>query len=228
MEGVNLDAHTDWCLSGGADGADLQWGMVAGRTGHGVIHFSFAKHKTTAPSDEVVILTRQQLASADPYCKLANKTLKRRFPAQSQHVTNLLRRDWFQVAVTESCYAVSTFEIPIGTTIPLGTVLRNVAVKGGTAWAVTMFIDRFQRQACPCYVFDQELGQWFRWMDGGWQCIYEPLKPTGIWAGIGARDLNKTGKLAIRVLMDYRQGYHDEARKAANPQYFEVIPRKQE
>ena len=225
MEGINLDAHTDWCLSGGAEGADLQWGMVAGHARHGVIHFSFAKHKTLAPSDEIVILTKQQLASADPFCKQANKTLKRRFPARSQLVTNLLRRDWFQVGVAESCYAVSTFEIPITTTMPLGTVIRDVQVKGGTAWAVTMFIDRFQGQGCPCYLFDQELGQWFRWV-GGWQCIYEPLKPSGIWAGIGARVLNKTGKLAIRVLMDHRQTYHEEAHRdrARRPEY-EVTPR---
>ena len=200
---LDLDSNANWCLSGGADGSDLQFGMCAGALGHGVIHFSFKGHETLAPETEVVILTEHQLAAADARCRVANRTLRRRFPAKSLKVTNLLRRDWYQVESAQSCYAVSTFDIPSGETIPLGTVFR-AKVDGGTAWAVQMFIDRHKAMG-PCYVFDQVVCHWFQWVGDGWQCIYEPPKPAGIYAGIGARRLLPIGKLAIRVLMDYKK-----------------------
>lgn len=206
---LNLSENANWCLSGGADGADLQWGMVAGSIGHGVLHYSFQGAKTQAPASELVMLTNEQLKTADRYCRAANKTLGRRFPANSQHVTNLLRRDWYQVSIAASCYGVSTFEgRKPAPTLPLGTVL-DATIKGGTAWAVQMFIDRHDGAACPCYFFDQVSADWFQWI-GGWQRIYQPPKPQGIYAGIGARDLLPMGKLAVRVLMEY-------AKKSENP-----------
>jgi len=205
---TNLDGH--WCLSGGASGADISWGMAANRANHRVIHFSFNEHKTLASPEQIVSLSEAELAAADPHCRLANRTLRRRFPTRSRHVTNLLRRDWYQVngmpahgiPAPTSCYAVSTFDLPIRTTLPLGTVIRKAQIKGGTAWAVTMFINRHQWQECACYVFDQQICHWFHWIGGGWGCIYEPPRPQGIWAGIGSRELNRIGDLAIRVLMD--------------------------
>ena len=95
---INLDGKANWCLSGGAEGSDLRWGTVAKAIGHGVIHFSFAGHRTLAAADELVILTAAQLAEADQYCHRANQTLKRHFPAKSAHINNLLRRDWYQVS----------------------------------------------------------------------------------------------------------------------------------
>jgi len=201
---IDLDSNENWCLSGGADGADLQWGMTAGALGHGVIHFSFAGHRTQAPVSETVWLTKAQLAAADPQCHLANATLHRRFPAKLSFVTNLLRRDWYQVECAEACYGVSTFGLSPGATIAPGTVFTDAEVRGGTAWAISMFLDRHQRQACRCYLFDQILCHWFQWNGTGWECIYEPPQPSGIYAGIGARDLLPMGKLAIRVVMNYK------------------------
>ena len=202
---INLDDKANWCLSGGAIGSDLAWGVAAAAVGHGVIHFSFQGHQTLAPPEQVVRLTAEQLASADEPCRRANQTLRRRFPARSQRTTNLLRRDWFQVAPAEACYAISTLGIPLGPTIPLGTVLRHGEVKGGTAWGVQMFIDQHAGATCPCYLFDQQLCHWFQWNGDGWKCIYEPPAPKGIYAGIGARDLLATGKLAISFAMDQPQ-----------------------
>jgi hypothetical protein len=201
---LDLDSNANWCLSGGADGSDLQFGMCAGARGDGVIHFSFRGHETSAPDAELVVLTQSQLQAADRSCRVANKSLRRKFPAKSLRVTNLLRRDWYQVETAQACYGVSVFDRPSGETIPLGTVF-HMRVKGGTAWAVQMFIDRHHGAACPCYVFDQVLCHWFQWVGEGWQCIYEPPKPSGIYAGIGIRDILPMGKLAIRVLMDYKR-----------------------
>lgn len=200
---MNLDDHDDWCLSGGAVGADLEWGHTAEAIGHGVIHFSFANARTSAPSQTLEILTAKELEAADFYCHRANRSLGRKFPSRSWHTTNLLRRDWYQVAAASSCYGVSTLGVPPGPTIPLGTVIAG-NVKSGTAWAVQMFIDRHDGEACACYLFDQILCHWFQWHGDGWQCIYEAPKPLGVYAGIGARDLLPIGQIAIRVLMNYR------------------------
>lgn len=175
------------CLSGGAAGSDLQWGMCAGRAGHGVIHWSFARHRTFAPREEVVILTERQLHEADPFLVEANKTLHRTVPFNKPHIMNLLRRDYFQVQWSNRVYVVSTVD-------------RDDTVKGGSGWAVQMFLDR--KPDGEVYLFDQKAGRWLSWQ-AGWAVILTPPKPFGIWAGIGARDLLLNGKEAIRALMEY-------------------------
>lgn len=203
---MNLDLSRNWCISGGADGADLAWGARASECQHEVIHFSFAHHHTKAPPDSRVILTRDQLMTADPHCAAANRCLHRRFPSRSQYATNLVRRDWFQVAESQACYAVSSFSnLHIQRTIPLGTVLGGLHLDGGTAWAVTMFIARHEGRACSCFVFDQDKCHWFQWHGDGWECIYQPPRPEGIWAGIGTRRLKPIGRLAISTLLDVRR-----------------------
>ena len=177
------------CLSGGAAGADSQWGMAAGMAGHMVIHFSFQGHKTQVPQDEIVVLTDEQLREADPHLEKANETLKRKVPYNKPWVVNLLRRNWFQVKDTQSVYAVSH--------------LDNGMVSGGTAWATQMFIDRFEGGECPLYLFDQKQGAWLTWARGRWSSSSFVHPPHGIWTGIGSRDLNETGKRAIRTLLNY-------------------------
>ena len=104
----------------------------------------------------------------------------------------------------QSCYAISTFGISSTNRIAVGECLdTECEVDGGTAWAVQMFIDRFDDQECDCYVFDQVACYWFKWT-GAWQRIYQPPFPEGIWAGVGKRDLLLQGRLAIRALLDQR------------------------
>lgn len=182
------------CLSGGAKGADAQWGMNAGRDGQSVIHWSFEGHKHYVAEVEVVRLSEEQLEKADGALKKASKTLKRPWPGKrSKNVSSLLRRNWYQIAWCESLYAVSTIND------------KNL-VDGGTGWAVQMYLDRMEKEALfeplPLYVFDQKLEQWFQWI-GGWRPIDAPPKPSGVWAGIGTRELNDAGKWAIRNLFDW-------------------------
>lgn len=134
------------------------------------------------------MLNDAQLREADPFCTRANATLCRSFPPRSNFAANLLRRNWYQVRDSNACYAVST--------------IKNGMVQGGTAWATALFIDKHNGAACACYVFCQEASHWFVW-DGTWEQIYEPPPPSGIWAGVGSRELAPNGKLAIRVLLDW-------------------------
>jgi hypothetical protein len=188
-----VDKLQDICLSGGADGSDLQWGMTAGQAGHMVVHWSFEGHRSKAPASEVVVLSNEQLDEAEAPCKQASKSLQRWFPPKSLYVRNLLRRNWFQVREAERVYAIVT--------------LLHGIVQGGTAWATQMFIDRFNGEKCECYVYDQETEAWFQWSGpNGWVMLPDgPPKPHGVWAGIGSRDLKQCGKDAIRSLMGYQK-----------------------
>lgn len=183
------DLVENLCVSGGADGADLQWGMVAGRAGYAVRHFTFTGHRSKAPAEEIVVLTKDQLAVADVHLHTANRTMKRKWPVSNQFVANLLRRNYYQVAWSDAVYAVASIE--------------NGMVTGGTSWAVQMFLDRFGFDPAPVYVFDQLTDRWLTWNGSGWDEIDQPPKPSGVWAGIGSRDLKDNGKMAIRNLLGY-------------------------
>ena len=182
------------CLSGGAKGADAQWGMTAGKAGHSVIHWSYEGHKAQAPEQEVVRLTKEQLEVADSALHRANETLKRTVPTWKPWLCNLLRRNYYQVKWTGAVYGVGK--------------LIHGQVDGGTAWAIQMYLDRFSKDGedpsgLKLYFFCQTLDAWFIW-DGGWRSLGgPPPAPQGIWTGIGSRDLLKNGKDAIRSLMGY-------------------------
>lgn len=180
------------CLSGGADGADLQWGMLSENLGHVVIHWGFVGYRTNAPKEHVVVLNEDQLKEADPYLERASKGLKRYWPASSEYTRNLLRRNWFQINQTQSVYAVAPTD-------------HDMSIKGGTAWAVQMYLDRFIHDSeplekCQCYLFDMSSNCWWQWK-GDWKIISQPPKPAGIWTGIGSRDLSTTAKWRMRKLM---------------------------
>lgn len=191
---LSLFEGNDICLSGGAEGADLQWGAQAGLIGHSVIHWSFEGHRSQAPESELVQLTSEQLSQADDAVARANKTLGRRWPSNNDFTNNLLRRNWYQVKDAESLYAVSSLD-------------RKTGVSGGTAWAVQMYLDRFlideePMEKCRAYLFDRNTRLWYQFDGTRWvNLISRPPKPQGIWAGIGSRDLDYGCRIEIRKLL---------------------------
>ncbi len=179
MENANI------CLSGGAIGADVEWGLYAGLAGHQVVHWSFARHRTKAPADQITVLSQEQLEIADPYLEQANRYLQRKWPIRNYTVSNLLRRNYYQVRWTDAVYAVSHLDM-------------CGQVDGGTAWATTMFANIHPDR--PMYLFDQKVKAWYIWVDG-WKPMTElPTRPSGTWAGIGSRKLLDTGREAIREM----------------------------
>lgn len=168
-------------FSGGAKGADMLWGDNALQHGQDFIHWSFEGHKK--PSRNFIILPETALLMADKACHKANQTLGRRFPPRNHDVASLLRRSWFQVVKADSVYAISKLE--------------NGQVAGGTAWATQMFIDKFNQKACQAFVFCQTKESWHEWDGKNFVEIEYPPVPQGRWAGIGSRDLKKSGEKAI-------------------------------
>ena len=185
---INFDG--DLCLSGGANGADLQWGMTAGSIGHGVIHWSFHDHNTKAPYEEIVRLTDDTLEEGLETVKRAAKRLNKCVPYK-QYVRKLILRSYFQIRDSSSLYAVGNF--------------KNGEVDGGTSWAVEMFKERMEEDYdLKMYVFDQRQNVWKEYtVQDGWKIIETPPIPSGIWTGIGSRELTNDGKEAIRNLMGW-------------------------
>ncbi len=176
------------CLSGGAKGADLAWAEAAKTAGHKIMHFVFEGHKQKNNANAVV-LTQDELSVADPHLKVANQTLKRRFPTNKLFVNNLLRRNYFQIADTKRVYAV------------INGFDENGNPSGGTAWALQMFVD--SRNIFPVYVYDQVSERWYTYGDmfSKWiEYNVDVPKPYGIWTGIGTRDLTPSGEKAIKDL----------------------------
>lgn len=170
------------CYSGGAVGADRLWGKLALEDGQDVVHYSFANHKIDKdfPGNEKLYeLGNDELVIADKYLKLANNVIRRKFPTKSWHTNNLLRRNFYQIARSESVYAIANLE--------------DNRVSGGTAWAVQMFIDKCKRHSknYPCFLFDQISNTWYIYshQEMIWKECSSPPKPSGIWTGIGSRDI---------------------------------------
>jgi hypothetical protein len=176
------------CLSGAARGADTLWGEAARRSGHALVHWSFAGHHGRGSEADVVELSPGQLAIADPHLAQAAQALHRAWPPASDHAANLLRRDYFQAAWSDSLYAIADRD-------------RRGRIKSGTAWAVQIFVERFAARPCRAYLFDQGRRNWARWAGDAWTDIGALPKPAGIWAGIGTRDLRPEGADAIAACL---------------------------
>ncbi|KAI0153867.1 hypothetical protein BJ166DRAFT_533930 [Pestalotiopsis sp. NC0098] len=180
-----LKNKTNVCLSGGADGADLEWGRCAEAFGHEVIHWSFPGHKSQAVESQLVRLDDDQLKISNGALEKAALALGKT-PPRRPYISRLLQRNYYQVAWSEACYAV--------------TVIREDVLPGGTAWATTMFA-QLHPENRNLYIFDQEKDAWFQWNGATWDQIDSPPQPVGIWAGIGSRDLRQNGRDAIRKLL---------------------------
>lgn len=184
-----MSSKSNICLSGGADGADIVWGMAAETAGHEVVHWTFAGHKSNA--NYLCELNDSQLRIADHYLELANKSLQRKWPTKSPTVNNLLRRNFYQVYYSDRVYAVSSIKED-------NSLLH---ITGGTAWACQMFVDKWLYNTHTStkpglYIFDQISNNWYEW-NGQWHQINLPPRPEGIYAGIGSREITDAGTQAI-------------------------------
>ena len=173
--------------SGGAEGADAEFGKQAKLIGHEVRHYVFRGMKSEC--DDLVVLNANELKEADEYLKWANIKLKRKFPTQSTYVDNLLRRNFHQIKDTYVVYAVAP--------------LKNKMVEGGTAWGVEL---AKIRNVSIIYLFNLNENKWNQWSYAAncWDYILEidMFKPNvfSVYTGIGSRKLTQKGEDAIRQL----------------------------
>jgi hypothetical protein len=185
--------------SGGATGADTIFAAHAKNAGHEVRNFSFAGHKTKCR--DRFVLDERDLKANDEYLKIISRQLKRSYPTRTESTNNLLRRNVFQIIGTNEenhtlgVYAISTFS---------GKSDGIDSVSGGTAWAVATAIVEGgygKHEGLPVSVFDQNLGVWFLWdYNSNMFLTGDPPPFPKIYTGIGTRDINDAGVMAIRDL----------------------------
>lgn len=198
--------HTNVCLSGGAKGADYEWGQAASLIGHKVIHWSFPFHvkarDANIPAYQIVELSDSELLKEDvTHAVRLAASAQDQDPPQRDETWRLIHRIYFQVAWSISLYAVT-----------------EIDRKGGTRWAMEMFALIHPGLATDggLWMFDQDekVNAWLRYRggDGNWETRWEilgneeqPPRPSGRWAGVGTRDLNGNGRRAVRRLLDVKE-----------------------
>lgn len=190
--------------SGGAIGSDSEWDKT-GRE-FGVKDQRHYYHGAKTPIGNIEI-TSSELEEGWRHVLEANKTLNRKPEAYK----SLLSRNWMQVKNADEVFAIAKkVDIKPDRSKPLGENVEDKSrqsfatiVDGGTGWAVQMAIDAKK----TVHVFDQSRKEWLVSRDG--DKILRPEETptlTKDFAGIGTREIDESGKKAIRSV--YEKTFH--------------------
>lgn len=172
-------------LSGGAQGAEAEFGACAEAWGMTEFNFSF-KGRNPARKRGLVQLTDDELADGAVSPMYIEAQLHRRFPDAPQ-LTKVLQSIWHQVNTSGEVFAV-------------GWVLEDGTVKGGTGWAAELA----RHWHKPVFVFDQDKNAWLAWSSESH--AWKPCDPPRIthrrFTGAGTRHLTDAGRAAILELFE--------------------------
>ncbi|HUF46394.1 MAG TPA: hypothetical protein VMM93_01200 [Vicinamibacterales bacterium] len=178
---------TDGILfSGGAPGAEAEFGAAAERHGVEEVNFTFDGHKL-ARHRGVRVLNHEELAAGDVSLEYVSRLMRRRY-TDAPTIRKVLQTLWYQVNSGQEIYVV-------------GTILEDLTVRGGTGWGAEF------AKLCnkPLFVFDQEKDGWFRWTGSAWDRLEPASAPVITHAhvtGTGTRTLQDSGRQAIAGLFD--------------------------
>ena len=171
-------------FSGGAPGAEAEFGARAERHGVEEVNFTFDGHKI-ARSRGVRVLNHEELQNGDVSLEYVSRLMQRRY-TDAPTIRKVLQTLWYQVNNGQEIYVV-------------GTVLPDGTVRGGTGWGAEF------AKLCnkPLHVFDQEKDRWFTWAGTEWQprtAADGPVIAHVHFTGTGTRSLKDNGKRAIEEL----------------------------
>jgi hypothetical protein len=173
-------------FSGGAKGAETEFGANAERFGIEEVNFSFEGHNIVRQRG-LRVLNHEELKIGDVSLEYVSQLMNRRY-TESPILRKILQSIWYQINSGQEIYVI-------------GEILADNTVKGGTGWGAEF------AKLCnkPLYVFDQARDAWFRWNEKGWvDCgkKEEPVISHIHFAGVGTRFLKENGKKAIEELFD--------------------------
>src|SRR5881394_1694969 len=141
----------DDCIlfSGGAPGAEAEFGACAERYLVEEVNFTFEGHKLGRHRG-VRVLNHEELQAGDVSLEYVARLLKRRY-TDSPTIRRVLQTLWYQVNHGQEIYVV-------------GAILDDGTVRGGTGWGVEF------AKLCnkPLSVFDQDKDTWLRWNGQQW------------------------------------------------------------
>ncbi|MBI4510790.1 MAG: ATP-binding protein [Deltaproteobacteria bacterium] len=168
-------------LSGGAAGAEAEFGACAERWRIGEVNFSF-EGRAVERTRGLVPLGEAELRQGDVSSAYLTAHMHRTYP-ETPLFRKILQSIWHQVNSAGEVFAV-------------GQILPDNTVKGGTGWAVELA----RHWEKPVHVFDQERKGWFSWKGGKWVDVVDPVISRTRFTGTGTRFLTAEGRAAIRAL----------------------------
>jgi hypothetical protein len=173
-------------FSGGAQGAEAEFGACAERFGIEEVNFSFDGHKPVRTRG-LRVLNHEELNAGEVSLAYVSRLMHRRYP-DTPTFRKILQSIWYQVNSGQEIYVV-------------GAIQPDQTVRGGTGWGAEF------AKLCnkPLYVFDQERASWFAW-DGdsaAWRPRQGADEPTITHlhiTGTGTRALGPDARNAINSL----------------------------
>lgn len=190
-----IDLSNAICHSGGASGSDTIWENESAKYGTKTNAYSYKTDYHISPNK--VEVTEEEFNEGIEMVNKANHTLNR---YGIHKYMNLIARDWSQIKHSEQVFA-------IGNIVPSGKKGKRYynrskyeVVDGGTGYGVQMAIDHNRE----VYVFDMKRNDWYHWSSSIMsfiKCKNEPIITKLNFAGIGSRDINESGKEAIKLIL---------------------------
>jgi hypothetical protein len=168
--------------SGGARGAEAEFGICAERWGLQEVNYSFEGHKLRERERGVVMLGPAELEKGDFSLVYVSRRLGRVL-SEIPLVRNVLQTIWHQINAASQVFVV-------------GAIQDDGTVRGGTGWGAELA--RLWKK--PLFVFDQQRGKWSRWTGSAWEEAILPVITSESFAGLGTQNLTNEGKAAIQEL----------------------------
>ena len=176
----------DECIlfSGGAVGAEAEFGAAAERHHIDEVNFTFEGHNAVRRRG-VRMLNHEELQAGDVSLEYVSRLMNRRY-TEGPMIRRILQTLWYQVNAGQEIYVI-------------GTILSDNTVRGGTGWGAEF------AKLCnkPLFVFDQEKNAWLKWAGAAWQTLDAangPIITHPHFTGTGTRTLHANGRLAIEQL----------------------------
>src|SRR5580765_596638 len=171
-------------FSGGAPGAEAEFGGSAERRGIDEVNFTFEGHKISRHRG-VRVLNHEELQAGDVSLAYLGRLMHLSY-TDSPTLRKVLQTLWYQVNSGQEIYVI-------------GTILDDKTVRGGTGWGAEF------AKLCnkPLHVFDQEKDSWFTWSGEDWQKCSAAGAPVITHAhvtGTGTRKMQANGTRAIEEL----------------------------
>jgi hypothetical protein len=170
-------------FSGGAPGAEAEFGACAERHGIEEVNFTFDGH-TLARHRGVRVLNHEELQSGDVSLEYVSRLMHRRY-TDNPTIRRVLQTLWYQVNNGQEIYVI-------------GAILDDDTVRGGTGWGAEF------AKLCnkPLFVFDQEKDGWFGWTGTSWvsRSAHPPTITHPHFTGTGTRAVQANGRQAIEDL----------------------------
>ena len=176
-----LDPNDCTLFSGGANGAETEFGANAERYGVEEVNFTFEEHQI-GRTRGVRVLTHAELKKGDVSLSYVSSLMHRTYP-NTPLFRKVLQTIWYQVNSGQEIYVI-------------GTVLADGTVRGGTGWGAEF------AKLCnkPLYVFDEEKDSWFSWSGSDWKAQGVPTITHPHFTGTGTRKIRDNGRAAIEAL----------------------------